>query len=57
MVKNQPAVRRSGFYPWVGKIPGEGNGYPLKYYYLENSKTDDPGELHPWGHKKSDTTE
>ena len=25
------------FDPWVGKIPGEGNGYPLQYCGLENS--------------------
>ena len=23
--------------PWVGKSPGEGNGYPLQYYCLEGS--------------------
>ena len=23
--------RRSGFDPWVGKIPGEGKGYPIQY--------------------------
>ena len=28
--------RRPGFDPWVGKIPGEGNGYPLQYSCLEN---------------------
>ena len=28
-VKNLPAMRRPGFGPWVGKIPGEGNGKPL----------------------------
>ena len=27
--KNLPAMRRPGFHPWVGKIPGEGKGYPL----------------------------
>ena len=26
-----------GFSPWVGKIPVEGNGYPLHYSCLENS--------------------
>ena len=30
----------AGFKPWVGKIPwrnpGEGNGYPFQYSYLEN---------------------
>ena len=24
------------FHPWVGKIPGEGNGNPLQYSCLEN---------------------
>ena len=28
--------RRSGFNPWVRKIPGEGNGNPLQYSCLEN---------------------
>ena len=32
MVKRQ---KRCGFNPWVGKIPGEGNGNPLPYC-LEN---------------------
>ena len=27
---------RPGFNPWVGKIPGEGNGYLLQYSGLEN---------------------
>ena len=29
--------RRHGFDPWVGKIPGVGNGNPLQYSCLENS--------------------
>ena len=28
--------RRRGFSPWVGKIPGAGNGSPLQYSCLEN---------------------
>ena len=28
--------RRPGFDPWVGQTPGEGNGSPLQYCYLEN---------------------
>jgi len=28
--------RRHGFDPWVGKIPGVGNGKPLQYSCLEN---------------------
>ena len=51
--------RRPRSDPWVGKIPGEGNGNPLQYSYL-------PGEFHgqrsltdysPWDHKELDTTE
>ena len=41
MVKNLPAGagrrKRGGFDPWVGSIPGEGNGNPLQYSCLENS--------------------
>ena len=36
MVKKLPALRDTGFDPWVGKIPGEGNGNPLQYSCLEN---------------------
>ena len=28
---------RPGFDPWIGKTPGEGKGYPLRYSGLENS--------------------
>ena len=28
--------RRPGFHPWVGKSPGEENGYPLQDSCLEN---------------------
>ena len=28
--------RRQGFNPWVGKLPEEGNGYPLQYPCLGN---------------------
>ena len=40
LVKNLSASagdRRLRFHPWVGKIPGEGNGNPLQYSCLENS--------------------
>ena len=57
MVKNPPAVQEIWVLSLGWEDPGEGNGYPLKYSYLENSTTDNPGELHPWGRKKSDTTE
>ena len=40
LVKKQPAnegrCKRQGFDPWVGKIPGGGNGSPLQYSCLEN---------------------
>ena len=36
-VKNLPAVGKTGLDPCVGKIPWQGNGYPLQYSYLENS--------------------
>ena len=36
-VKNQPAMRRPGFDPWVGKSPGEGNDNPLQNFCLETS--------------------
>ena len=31
MIKNLPAMHKTWFDPWVGKIPGEGIGYPLQY--------------------------
>ena len=32
-----PQHWRPGLDPWVRKIPGEGNGYPLQYSGLKNS--------------------
>ena len=40
-----------GSIPGSGRSPGEGNGYPLQYSFLENSMN------RPWGGKESDTTE
>ena len=37
MVKNLITMRRPRFEPQVGKNPGEGNGNPLQYSFLENS--------------------
>ena len=38
MVKNPPAMRETGIpSQGQGRSPGEGNGYPLQYSYLENS--------------------
>ena len=39
-VKNLPAMQGTQgcrFDVWVGKIPGEGNGYPLQYSCLKKS--------------------
>ena len=40
MVKNLPAnagdVRDTGSVPGLGRSPGEGNGNPVLYSYLEN---------------------
>ena len=57
MVKNLQC-RRSGFNPWVGKIPWRREWLPTPVFV--------PGAFHgqrslagynPWGHKDSDTTE
>ena len=58
MVNNLPAMRKSGFNPWVGKIPWKREWQPTPIFLL--------GEFHgqrslagysPWGHKELDTTE
>ena len=49
MVKNLPAnardIRDAGSIPGLGRSPGEGNGNPLQYSYLENPWTEAPGRL------------
>ena len=38
MVKNLPAMQETWIrFPGLGRCPGEGNGYPLQYFCLENS--------------------
>ena len=53
LVKNHLQCRRSGFDPWVGKIPWRRGRLPTPVFW--------PGELHclysPWGCQESDTTE
>ena len=49
--------KRRGFDPWVGKVPGGGNGNPLQYSCLKN-----PMERRAWWAaafrvRESDTTE
>ena len=49
--------RRHGFDPWVKKIPGEGNGYPLQYSCLENPRDRKAWQATVHGvTKESDTT-
>ena len=43
-----------GSVPGLRRSPGEGNGYPFRYSFLENSMDRD---YSPWGHKKSDMIE
>ena len=51
-------VSDSGSIPRSQRFPGEENGYPLRYFCLENSM-DRRAWLgySPWDHKESDTTE
>ena len=59
MVKNPSAnAGDTGSIPGSGISPGEGNGNPVQYSYLENPM--DRGTwlgYSPWGRKESDTTE
>ena len=44
--------------PGLGRSPGEGNGNPLQFSYLENSMDKGAWQAYsPWGHKESHTTE
>ena len=51
--------KRYRFSPWVGKIPGVGNGHPLQYSWLEklHGQRSLMGCSVAWGCKESDTTE
>ena len=49
---------RPKFDPWVGKIPGEGNGYPVQLFLPGKSQGwRSLAGYNPWGHKKLDTNE
>ena len=37
LIKNLPAKNFLGLIPGLGRSPGEGKGYPLQYFGLENS--------------------
>ena len=43
-----------GSIPGLGRSPREWNGYPLQYFWLENSMV---REDNPWDHTESDMTE
>ena len=51
------SVRDLGSIPGSGRSPGEGNGYPLQYSYLENSMDRSLAGYSLWGLKQSDMTE
>ena len=46
-----------GSIPGSRRSPGEGNGYPLQYSYLENYMENYMVGYSPWGLKESDMTE
>ena len=58
MVKNPPAnAGDPGSIPGLGRSPGEGNGYPLQYFCLENSKDRSAWKAIVHGVAESDMTE
>ena len=46
-----------GSIPGLGRSPGEGNGYPLQYSCMENSKQRSLVGYSPWAHEEFGTTE
>ena len=42
--------------PWVGKVPGEGNGSPLPYSSWRIPWTEEPDGIQSMGLKESDKT-
>ena len=46
-----------GSIPGLQRSYGEGHINPLLYSYMENPMDEEPGGLHLWGHKESNTTE
>ena len=41
-----------GSIPGSERLPGEGNGNPLQYSCLGNSRTEEPGRLQPMGSQR-----
>ena len=53
MIKNLPAIAGDlGSIPGLGRSPGGGNGNPLQYSCLENSRTEEPGRLQSMGSQR-----
>ena len=50
-------ARGLGLIPGLGRFPGEGNGNPLQYSYLENSMVRSLVDYSPGGCKELDMTE
>ena len=63
MVKNLPAIagdaRYMGLTPELGRSPGEGNGNPLQYSCLGDSKAREAWQsiVHPWDGEELDMIE
>ena len=58
MVTNSPALQETQVQSLGQENPPEkGNGYPLQYSYLENSRQRSLTGYSPLGHKESDMTE
>ena len=52
---SKESTGNQGSIPGSGKSPGEGNGYSLQYFCLENPMGH--ATCSPWGRKELDTTE
>ena len=56
MVKNMPAnAGDTGLISGLGRSPGEGNGNPVQYSYLEIPGIEEPGGLQSMGLQKIQT--
>ena len=53
VVKNPPAMRETGFYPWVRKIPWRRERLPTPVFWPEEFL----GLYSSWVHKELDMTE
>ena len=56
-IKNPPAMRETGFNPWVGKIPWSWAWQPTPVFLSRESHGQRRlAGYSPWGHKESDMT-